>query len=460
MDNYLDQVAKFAATCRYEDIPAETIERTKLVIADSIGAIVGGAAEPEMQHLSGQMATSGGPASVIGTGLKTDPSKAALLNGTAGTFLEMDEGNQFCKGHPGMHTIPAAFALSEALNEAGSSVSNHYLVAAIAVGYEIGARVGIACNLRLTMHPHGTWGSICAAVAVGRLKGFDADKMKTLLNVGSNLSLSTSRRTMLEGGTVRNVFAGVSNQMGVLAGDLVDAGFSGEVDGIAHVFGKVVSDSFAPEEMTVELGRRWEISRNYFKLHSCCRFNHATLDALDKIIASQSEPIEPADIAQISVDTYSLAVELDDPAPRNTLAGKFSVPFAVATTLVHGNSGVGSFTREAIGNQTAQSLAQKVRLNEDPKMSASLPEHRPASIKITLTNGAVLQAATDTNRGDWRDPYSDQELRTKYDDLVARLWKSEQAQSVHGEIMALDQASSVDSLHGAIADAEAAVVLN
>ena len=34
------------------------------------------------------------------------------MNGTAGTWLEMDEGNQFCKGHPGMHTIPAALAFA------------------------------------------------------------------------------------------------------------------------------------------------------------------------------------------------------------------------------------------------------------------------------------------------------------------------------------------------------------
>lgn len=452
MDSYLDEVAEFAATFPYEDIPASTIERTKWVIADSIGAVVGGAAEPEMQKLSRHMATGGGPATVMGAGLKTDAAKAAFLNGAAGTFLEMDEGNQFCKGHPGMHTIPAAIAQAET-----GYVSGQDLLAAIAIGYEVGARVGIACNLRLSMHPHGTWGSICAAVAVGRLKGFDADAMKTLLNVASNLSLATSRRTMLEGGTVRNVFAGVSCQMGVLAGDLVDAGFIGEIDGIAQVFGHVVSDSFAPAEMTVDLGQRWEISRNYFKLHSCCRYNHAALDALDKIVAAQPAPIEPAAISKISVDTYGLAVELDDPAPRNTLAGKFSVPFAVATTLVHGSSGVSSFTGEAIGNETARSLAQKVSLNEDPAMSAQLPDHRPATVKITLNDGSVLEATTDTNRGDWRDPYSDAELKMKYDDLVSRLWPAGAAGTVHAEIMSLDRQTSLAPLQSALAKAEASI---
>ena len=112
----------------------------------------------------------------------------------------MDEGNQFCKGHPGMHTFPAAFAYSQTHGTSGKD-----LITAIAIGYEVGARVGIATNLRMSMHPHGTWGTICAAVGVARLAGFNAEQMKTLLNVSSNMSLATSRRTMLEGGTVRNL---------------------------------------------------------------------------------------------------------------------------------------------------------------------------------------------------------------------------------------------------------------
>ena len=34
-----------------------------------------------------------------------------------------------------------------------------------------GARIGIASSLRPAMHPHGTWGTVGAAVAVARLAG-------------------------------------------------------------------------------------------------------------------------------------------------------------------------------------------------------------------------------------------------------------------------------------------------
>ena len=198
----------------------------------------------------------------------------------------MDEGNQFCKGHPGMHTIPAALAFAAESGAGGSD-----LLAAIAIGYEIGARIGIASALRPSMHPHGTWGAVCAAVTVQRLAGADGKRMREAMNIAANLTLGTSRRTMLEGGTVRNAFAGVSGQMGVLTHDLLEAGFCGEIDGVAHVFGKVVSEHFDRGAMTDGLGERWEVCRNYFKMHSCCRYNHAALDALSEI--TKSRPLDP-----------------------------------------------------------------------------------------------------------------------------------------------------------------------
>src|SRR5690606_22435253 len=135
------------------------------------------------------------------------------------------------------------------------------------------------------------------------------------------------------GGLVRNVYAGVSNHMGVLATDLVASGFNGERNGIESVFGTVVSDGFDAEAMTRGLGADWQIMHNYFKRHACCRYNHGALDALD-ILLREHGPIDPSGIDRIDVVSYRDAAELSDQTPENTLAGKFSVPFALATRIV------------------------------------------------------------------------------------------------------------------------------
>jgi 2-methylcitrate dehydratase PrpD len=63
--------------------------------------------------------------------------------------------------------------------------------------------------------------------------------------------------------------------------------------------------------------------------------------------------------------------------------------------LVNGSSDVASFTWDAIRNETIQALAKKVTVSDDPEMSAKLPDLRPASIMITMNNGAVLKAGTE-----------------------------------------------------------------
>ncbi len=440
--DYLTQAADFAAGFPTASLPAGATARTKLIIADCIGAIAGGAAEPEMRSFAARPGMAcGGPALLIGTERETLPAQAALVNGTAGTWLEMDEGNQFCKGHPGIHTFPAAFAFAEA----GGATGPDFL-AAVALGYEIGARVGIATTLRPSMHPHGTWGALCATVAVQRLAGAEPARMREALNIAANLGLSTSRRTMLEGGTVRNVFAGVSGQMGLIVDAMLAAGFCGASDDVAHVFGKVLSESFNPAAMTEALGERWEVTRNYFKLHACCRYNHAALDALAMIAAERGQPLEPGRIARVEVESYALAVELDNPRPRNVLAGKFSVPFAVATTLVNGSSGVESFSGEHVENPEILELAARVSVREDPAMTAQLPGSRPARVTVTLDDGTRLTARTATNRGDWADPYAQEEIHAKYLALTARLWPRDRAEAVWDEVMALDRRSDLARL--------------
>ena len=109
--DYLTQVAEFAAQTPAEALPRTVRDKTALILADSIGAMAGGAVEPDVVALRDRPNLgSDGPALLIGTRRHVARANAALLNGTAGTTLEMDEGNQFAKGHPGIHTVPAALA--------------------------------------------------------------------------------------------------------------------------------------------------------------------------------------------------------------------------------------------------------------------------------------------------------------------------------------------------------------
>jgi 2-methylcitrate dehydratase PrpD len=446
MTNYLDHIVSYVCRTSFDDLPQNVVLRAKEVLVDSLSVIAAGAQEDVVKALKERIVDPKARqvASLIGLGMRTEPSKAALINGTAGTFLELDEGNQFGRGHPGIHVIPAALAIAE-----DGRLSGRDLVTALVLGYEIGTRIGIACKIRMSMHPHGTWGTVGAAVAVAKLMGYGEAAMKEMINVSSSLGLATSRRTMLEGGTVRNVYSGVSNTMGILAHELVQSGFTGEADGLKTVYGSVVSDTFSPEVMTEDLGKRFEIARNYFKMHACCRYNHGTLDALEQILAQR--PLKADEIEAVDVETYSLAAQLCDQNPQNMLAAKFSIPFAVATLIVHGRTDVSCFNSEVVRNDAVQTLAKRVEVKEDPKLTAMMPARRPSKVKVTLKSGEKLEAEVTMNKGDFEDPYGPADLEKKYYSLADSVWGHAKAEQIRSQLMGVEKVKDINQVTALIA---------
>jgi 2-methylcitrate dehydratase PrpD len=436
---WLEEWCAFAARTRFADLPGDVAGRARLALLDSIGAIAAGAQEAEMQALAARMLAreGAGDAPVIGLPHAARPGTAAFLNGTSGTMLELDEGNQYCRGHPAIHVVPALLAAPRGDGAA--------LLTALAIGYEFGARVGIASKLNVAMHPHGTWGTLGAAMGVAKLHGASAAEFRGVVNIAASLGLATSRKTMLEGGTVRNTYAGVANMLGLTVWDLVRAGFDGERDGVGTVFGHVSASDFRPGEMVAELGTRWEVARNYFKRHAACRYTHGALDALGKILA-KTGPLQPDVVRAIEVETYVWAAQLDSPLAPNMLAAKFSIPFALATTIAHGAATVPAFRAPARENSAVQALARRVTVNEDPALTAQLPGLRPARLRVTLADGSVHAAEVTTNRGDTEDPYTEAEVRAKFRELTDPVFGAERAAAIEAAVLALGPGREASAL--------------
>jgi len=113
--DYLAQLAAVVHGTRVADLPASTIKASKLVLLDTIGAIVAGSRLPENTRLA-KMAAKRAPhggSTLLGHGLKSDSLLATLTNAAAGVALEMDEGNRLGGGHPAIHVIPGALAVAE-----------------------------------------------------------------------------------------------------------------------------------------------------------------------------------------------------------------------------------------------------------------------------------------------------------------------------------------------------------
>jgi 2-methylcitrate dehydratase PrpD len=433
---YLTTLARFAVNTTLADISPAARDRARQIIADCISVIAAGMQQPEMKAFSAKHLENAaeGRAWVLGTGRRAAPLDAALLNGTAGTWLELDEGNLFAKGHPGIQVVPAALAVAQEIGSAGAE-----LLAAVALGYEISSRISRAANVRLSIHPHGTYGVIGAALAAARLKRLDVDQTRELLSVAATMGMATSRQTLLDGATVRNIFTGHSGYMGLTAVRLVECGFTGEIDGVGNVYSKVLSDSFDRERVIAGLGSEWLIAQSYFKLHPTGRYVHSAIDALEDLLARvPGGRLAAGDIERIEVRTYSLAAMLAGKNIVSSFGARFSVPFALASILFHGRSGLASFDDAAVANTTVQSLVQRVDIREDKQHTARYPEETPCDLRIVLNDGRVFEGHCTVMKGEPSNPHKPEDLRNKFFELGRPVWGDARTRELFDGMMRLE----------------------
>lgn len=447
--DYLKKLAAFAAGTSLRTLAPDVIDRARWIIADSLPVIAAGMQMPEMKALVARHLekTPAGPAWVFGAGRRAPPIDAALLNGMAGTWLELDEGNLFAKGHPGIQVVPAAVAAAQELGASGAD-----LLTAVALGYEISSRIHRAANARMAVHPHGTYGVIGAAIAVGKLRGIDAARMLELINVSSTMGMATSRQTLLDGATVRNIYTGHSGYMGTMAARLVECGFTGEVDSPATIYGKVLSDAFEPARVVSDLGADWLMTRSYFKLHPAGRYAHSAIDALEDMLAKvPGRRLDPAEIERLEVRAYSLCVFLGEKNVKTSFGARFSVPFALASIIVNGRSGLVSFDDAAVANPVIQSLARRVDLQEDKSFTARFPAEQPVIVRATMRDGRVHEGRCVVTKGEPANPHTADDLSGKFFELGEMVWGKPTTQALFDGLMKLETIGDFQAFIGELA---------
>jgi 2-methylcitrate dehydratase PrpD len=335
-------------------------------------------------------------------GPRTDPETAAWLNGSAAGFLEMDEGFR-PTGHPAAHVVPAALAAAEAVRAPG-----RLLVEAVAAGYEVAARLFEAFAFPRARHPHGHLGALGAATAVARIHGVDP---VPAVRIAATQPLLTGWDACYAGATARNLWMGHANRVGVAAHAWADAGLTGSTDSLTSVIVEHLTDPRALTDPIDPAGLR--LRRNYFKLHSACALAQGAVDAA--LSARGRLPaVDPDRVRAVEVATVSSNMRIARPAEPNALSTRFSLPYAVAAALVHGEAGPAEMTWDA----RVAELAERVTVTADPEFDTRWPAAAPARVRL-VTDDGVAEATVANPKGHHANPATGDELADKFTRLVA-----------------------------------------
>src|SRR5262249_35610835 len=136
------------------------------------------------------------------------------------------------------------------------------------------------------------------------------------------------------------------------------------------------------------LGTSWHIEGTYFKPYSCCRWNHAPIDALLAAMAECS--IKAGDIVGLEVETFCRALTLGNEAAPSTLEGaQYSIPVCLVVAATRGASALLPLHESCLTDAAAIDLARRVRLTVVPEFDAMFPAAVPGRIRIRTISGTV-----------------------------------------------------------------------
>jgi len=403
--------ARFATELRFEELPAAARAAAADVLADTVAAMVGGAAEAQPTALRAELVGGEGgegDAVVLAAGLpRVEPGTAAFLNATAGTTLEVDEWHP-PSGHPAVHALPVALALGEAHRAAGPR-----LLTALIASYELAAQVEERVELRPGHHPHGAIGAVAAALGGGLVAGLTPVQIAQAVGIAASMMPVTSYAACYQGATVRNAYAGEGARLAVTAVRLARAGYSADPLALEAAIERAASSADLAAVRPPEAGEQPQILRNQFKLDAVCGLSLAPLDALRAALAHGLA--DPAAVRAVRLTVTPRTTSMDSPRPANDLAAKFSLPYQAAVLMLHGRVDEEAFMPRLLADPEVAALADRVELRGDE----ALRDGEAAAV-VELSGGGLQEGRCERPRGRFDNPASPSALHEKWARLLAR----------------------------------------
>jgi 2-methylcitrate dehydratase PrpD len=375
-----EQLARFLAESRWQDIPGSIRREAKRAILNIAGCVLAGREDPAVELLR-----------------KTFPQEDALVDAAAATAHDYDDTHLRTVIHA---TPPLAGALFSLARK--RKVSGPDLLHAFILGMETTCRLGNVVtpgHYERGWHITSTCGVFGAAAAAGKILKLNERQFIYALGIAA-----TQAAGLVEvlGSMARVLNAGFAARNGLAAALLAAEGFQGPAQpleglrGFVNVFGG--SSDLA--SLGEELGRRWELTNVRYKPYPCGVVLHALVDAClearDKIAHAE----------QIVVALHPLAIErANRPEPRNAIEAKLSVQHAVAVAALRGRAGLAEFSDAAATDPALQAFRRRVR---------AVPDERLDKMAALITAGETVISAPASR------PMDDARLEAKLRELAGR----------------------------------------
>jgi 2-methylcitrate dehydratase PrpD len=440
-------LAQNVADISYENLPGKAIDAAKRSFLDALGVTLAAGTLGEGCRAFADLAMAEGgkeESTILGFGAKAPALMAALANGSMAHALDFEDAHDSAPVHPNAATIPAALAVAEAIGD----VNGRQLLTALVLGSDLVCRLGLALNENPL--EHGWYippilGAFGATAAVCKLLDLTAEQVVdafslTLCQATCSAELTHSPHSVVR--SIRDAFSAKSGVLSALLAQRGVIGFSEPIEGEAGLFSLYARGNYDPMALTNELGRTFEGANVSFKPWPSCRGTHSYIDAALQIL--EEYDLKPSEIEGIKVVVSPVNRMLCEPLeskqrPATAIDAKFSIPFVLATALLHGAVTLDDFAPQALADQEVVEMARKAAFEVDSGLS--LKEAVRGFVQIDTRNG-TLSRRVDLPYGHPQNPVSQEALVSKFMDCAkhsAKRISEKRLNEVVGLIANLDE---------------------
>lgn len=415
------KLAEHLIRVQYEDIPASVVEVTKECILDTIGVILAANKLGEgCQAFVNVVLAEGGEqqATILGYGEKVPASAAAFVNGAMAHAMDFGESHDTAFVHASSPTVPAALALAEAIPD----VSGKDLITAVTLGNDLVCRLGLAIEenlLEYGWYMPPILGAFGATAAAGKLLQLTEEQMLdafslTLCQATCSAEITQNPQSLIR--SIRDAFAAKTGVLSALLAKEGIKGFNQPLEGKKGFFYAFARGNYRKERLVNDLGEKYEGQYVSFKPWPSCRGTHPYIECLLKIIAeNQINADEVVDIkAVVSVVNQTLICEpLEEKRkPTSAINAKFSLPYVLATALIHGKVTLEQFCEEALDDSLVLSMAKKIRYEVNNALTMKQSLH--GYLEVKTKNNVVFSEKVEVPYGNPHNPMTREELTKKF----------------------------------------------
>ena len=238
---------------------------------------------------------------------------------------------------------------------------------------------------------------------------------------------------------------GAAARAGLLAALLAREGFTASKRALEapRGFMQVASTKCDWNEITDELGSRFEISFNTYKPFACGIVIHPAIDACVQLRAQlATEGVKADDVECIEIAVHSLVLELTGKKePKDGLEAKFSVYHGCAVGLLFGQAGEGEFDDAVVNRADVVAIRRKVVATVDP----AIDEAEVRAIAV-MKDGSRKTVHVEHAIGSLQRPLTDADLERKFSSLVEPVLGAAALRPLMAAAWALDGAADVRPL--------------